>query len=213
MQQIVSRAVVSTEIVDILQAAGLKTPDISILSDEFLAEVQSMEKKNLAMEALRKLLNGEIRSHSRVNVVQTRAFSERLEGAIARYHNNAITTAQVIQELIELAKDIRAARNRGEEQGPSQDEIAFYDALAENESAVQVMGDEQRRIIAHVLLTNVKNSVTIDWAHRESARARIRLLVKKNFTQIWIPAGFAGRSRADRPATGRGAFREVGGMS
>ena len=145
VQQIVSRAVVSTEIVDILHAAGLETPDISILSDEFLAEVQGMEKKNLAMEALRKLINGEIRTQSRVNVVQTRAFSERLEEAIARYHSNAITTAGVIQELIALAKDIRAAHQRGEEEGLSQEEIAFYDALAQNESAVEVMGDKRLR--------------------------------------------------------------------
>ena len=120
VQQIVSRAVVSTEIVDILQAAGLETPDISILSDEFLAEVQGWRKKNLAMEALRKLINGEIRSQSRVNVVQTRAFSERLEEAIARYHTNALTTAEVIQELIDLAREIRAAHQRGEEEGLGQ---------------------------------------------------------------------------------------------
>ena len=139
VQQIVSRAVVSTEIVDILEAAGMETPDISILSDEFLAEVQGMEKKNLAMEALRKLINGQIRSQSRINVVQTRAFSDRLEEAIARYHTNAITTAEVIQELINLAKDIRAAHQRGEEEGLTQDEISFYDALAENESAVDLL--------------------------------------------------------------------------
>jgi len=187
VQQIVSRAVVSTEIVDILEAAGVTTPDISILSDEFLAEVQGMEKRNLAMEALRKLLNGQICSHSRANVVQTRAFSERLEDAIARYHSNAITTAQVIQELIELAKDIRAARQRGEEEGFSQEEIAFYDALAENESAVQVMGDEQLRVIAHELLKSVKNSVTIDWAHREASRARMRVLVKRILRKYGYP--------------------------
>ncbi|MBK1724148.1 type I restriction endonuclease subunit R [Thiocystis violacea] len=185
--QIVSRAVVSTEIVDILGAAGLQSPDISILSDEFLAEVQGMEKKNLAMDALRKLLNGEIRSHSKANVVQTRAFSERLEDAIARYHNNAITTAQVIQELIDLAKDIRAARQRGEEQGLSPDEIAFYDALAENESAVEVMGDDQLRVIAHELLNNLKKNVSIDWAQREPARARIRVLVKRILRKYGYP--------------------------
>lgn len=187
VQQIVSRAVVSTEIVDILEAAGVTTPDISILSDEFLAEVQGMEKRNLAMEALRKLLNGEIHSHSRTNVVQTRAFSERLEDAIARYHSNAITTAQVIQELIELAKDIRATRQRGEEEGLSQEEIAFYDALAENESAVEVMGDKQLRVIAYELLKSVKNSVTIDWAHRETSRARMRILVKRILRKYGYP--------------------------
>ena len=179
VQQIVSRAVVSTEIIDILRAAGLETPDISILSDEFLAEVQGMEKKNLAMEALRKLINGEIRSRSMVNVVHTRAFSERLEEAIARYHTNAITTAEVIQELIDLARDIRAAHQRGEEEGLSQEEISFYDALAQNESAVEVMGNDHLRVIAHELLSSLKSTASVDWQHRESARARMRVLVKR----------------------------------
>ncbi len=179
IKQIVSRAVVSTEIVDILAAAGIQTPDISILSDEFLLEVQQMEKKNLALEALRKLLGDGIRSRSKANVVQTRAFSERLEDAVARYHANAITTAQVLQELIQLAKDIRAARQRGEEAGLSDEEIAFYDALAENESAVQVMGDDKLRLIAYELLVSLRENVTVDWAHRDSARARIRVLVKR----------------------------------
>ena len=187
VQQIVSRAVVSTEIVDILKAAGLETPDISILSDEFLAEVQGMEKRNLAMEALRKLLNGEIRSQSRVNVVQARAFSERLEEAIARYHTNAITTTEVIQELINLAKDIRAAHRRGEEEGLSHEEISFYDALAQNESAVEVMGNDQLRVIAHELLSNLKNNASVDWQHRESARARMRILVKRILRKYGYP--------------------------
>ena len=178
VQQIVSRAVISTEIVDILEAAGLDTPDISILSDEFLAEIQGMEKKNLALEALRKLINGELRSRSRVNVVQTRAFSQRLEEAIARYHSNAITTAEVIQELIGLAKDIRAAHQRGEEEGLSQEEIAFYDALAQNESAIEVMGNDHLRVIAQELLNGLKSNASVDWQHRESARARMRVLVK-----------------------------------
>ncbi len=187
IQQIVSRAVVSTEIVDILAAAGVTTPDISILSDEFLAEMQGMEKKNLAMEALRKLLNGQIRSRSQANVVQTRTFSERLEEAVARYHSNAITTAQVIQELIDLAKDIRAARQRGEEEGLSEEEIAFYDALAENQSAVEIMGDQQLRVIAHELLSQLKKSVTVDWAQREAARARMRILVKRILRKYGYP--------------------------
>jgi len=179
VQQIVSRAVVSTEIVDILEAAGLGTPDISILSDEFLAEIRGMEKKNLALEALRKLLNDELRSRSRVNVVQTRAFSQRLEEAIARYHSNAITTAEVLQELIGLARDIRAARRRGEEEGLSQEEIAFYDALAQNESAVEVMGNDHLRVVAQELLSGLKGNASVDWQHRESARARMRVLVKR----------------------------------
>ena len=187
VQQIVSRAVVSTEIVDILQAAGLETPDISILSDEFLAEVQGMEKKNLAMEALHRLINGELRSRSRVNVVQTRAFSHRLEEAIARYHTNAITTAEVIQELLHLAKDINAAHQRGEEEGLSQEEISFYDALAQNDSAVEVMGNDQLRVIAHELLSSLKCNVSVDWQHRESARARMRILVKRILRKYGYP--------------------------
>jgi type I restriction enzyme R subunit len=187
IQQIVSRAVVSTEIVDILAAAGIQTPDLSILSDEFLLEVQQMEKKNLALEALRKLLNDSIRSRTRTNVVETRAFSERLEDAIARYHANAITTAEVLQELIRLARDIRAARSRGEEQGLSDDEIAFYDALAENASAVEVMGDDKLRVIAHELLVSLRENVAVDWAHRESARARLRVLVKRILRKYGYP--------------------------
>lgn len=187
VQQIVSRAVVSTEIVDILKAAGMETPDISILSDEFLAEVQGMEKKNLAMEALRKLINGEVRSQSRVNVVQTRAFSDRLEEAIARYHSNAITTAEVIQELIRLAKDIRAAHQRGDEEGLSQEEISFYDALAQNESAVEVMGNDQLRVIAQELLNSLKNNASVDWQHRETTRAKMRVLVKRILRKYGYP--------------------------
>lgn len=146
-----------------------------------------MEKKNLALEALRKLLNDSIRSRTRTNVVETRAFSERLEEAIARYHANAITTAEVLQELIQLAKDIRAARSRGEEQGLSDEEIAFYDALAENESAVQLMGNDTLKVIAHELLVSLKENVTVDWAHRESARARLRVLVKRILRKYGYP--------------------------
>jgi type I restriction enzyme R subunit len=179
VQQIVSRAVVSTEIVDILGAAGVSTPDISILSDEFLAEIQGMERKNLAAEALRKLLEGQVASRSRTNVIESKAFSERLEDAVARYHSNAITTAAVLQELIALAKDIRAARARGEETGLADEEIAFYDALAENESAVDVLGDDKLKVIAHELLVSLKQNVTVDWTQREAARARLRVLVKR----------------------------------
>jgi type I restriction enzyme R subunit len=187
IRQIVSRAVVSTEIVDILKAAGIQSPDISILSDEFLAEVQQMEKKNLALEALRKLVNDGIRSRSKSNIVQTKAFSERLEDAIARYHANAITTAEVLQELIQIAKDIRAARAQGEEQGLSADEIAFYDALAENDSAVQVIGDDKLKVIAHELLVSLKGNISVDWARRDSARARMRVLVKRILRRYGYP--------------------------
>jgi len=189
IQQIVSRAVISTEIVDILKAAGIQSPDISILSDEFLAEVQQIQKKNLALEALRKLINDGIRSRSKANIVETRAFSERLEGAVARYHANAITTVEVLQELIKLAKDIRAARQRGEESGLSDEEIAFYDALAENESAAQAMGDGKLKVIAHELLVNLKGNISVDWAHRDSARARMRVLVKRILRKYGYPPG------------------------
>ena len=169
----------STEIIDILGAVGIRTPDISILSDEFLAEVQTSSHKNLALEALRKLLADGIRSRSRSNVVQARLFSERLEEAVARYHANALTTAEVLQELIELAREIRAARERGEESGLTEDEIAFYDALAESESALEAMGQDQLLVIAHELMVSLRENVTVDWAHRESARARMRVLVKR----------------------------------
>jgi type I restriction enzyme R subunit len=187
IQQIVSRAVVSTEIVDIMKAAGIQSPDISVLSDEFLAEVRGMETKNLALEALRKLLNGEIRSQSKRNVTQSKAFSERLENSIARYHSNAITTLQVLEELIQIAKDIRAARARGEDTGLSDQEIAFYDALAENQSASDIMGEPALRLIAHELMTNIKQNISVDWMHREAARARIRVLVKKILRKYGYP--------------------------
>lgn len=187
IQQIVSRAVVSTEIVDIMKAAGIQSPDISVLSDEFLAEVREMDRKNLALEALRKLINGEVRSQSKRNVVQARAFSDRLQDAIARYHANAITTVQVLEELIRLAKDIREARQRGEESGLSDEEIAFYDALAQNGSAREVMGEPKLRVIAHELVTSVKNNVTVDWMHRDAARARMRVLVKKILRKYGYP--------------------------
>ena len=187
IQQIVSRAVVSTEIVDIMKAAGLESPDISILSDEFLAEVREMDKKNLAIEALKKLINGDVRAQARRNVTQSRLFSERLEAAIARYHTNAITTAQVIEELIQLAKDIRAARSRGEEAGLTDEEIAFYDALAENESARQVMGEPALRVIAHELVTSIKSNISVDWVHREAARARMRVVVKRLLRKYGYP--------------------------
>ena len=186
VQQIVSRAVVSTEIVDIMKAAGLESPDISILSDEFLAEVRETEEKNLAIEALKKLINGNVRSQATQSRSQ-KAFSERLEAAIARYHVNAMTTAQVLEELIQLAKDIRAARQRGEETGLSEEEIAFYDALAENESARQVMGEPALRVIAHELVQVIKGNVTVDWMHRDSARANIRRHVKRLLRKYGYP--------------------------
>lgn len=187
IRQLIDRAVVSTEIIDILAAAGLRTPDISILSEEFLLEVQQMEKKNLALEALKKLLKDAIRSRSRSNVVESKRFSERLDEAIARYHTSAISSVEILQELIELAKDLRDAQQRGEDEGLSQEEIAFYDALAENESAVDVMGNDALKVVAHELLTKLKSNVSVDWAHREPARARMRVLVKRILRKYGYP--------------------------
>ena len=187
IQQIVSRAVVSTEIVDIMKAAGLESPDISILSDEFLAEVRQLDKKNLAIEALKKLIDGDVRSQAARNVTQSKVFSERLQAAIGRYHANAITTAQVREELIQLAKDIRAARFRGEETGLSDEEIAFYDALAENDSAREVMGEPTLRLIAHELVAIIKRNLSVDWMHRDSTRANIRRHVKRLLRKYGYP--------------------------
>ena len=187
VQQIVSRAVVSTDIVDILKAAGLKSPDISILSDGFLAEIAGMKMKNLALEALRKLIGGDLRSRSQVNVVQARGFAQRLEEAIARYHSNTVTTAEVLQELIGLAKELRTAHERGEVEGLSEEEVAFYDALSENDSAVEVMGNDHLRVIAHELLSGLRSNASVDWQHRESARARMRVLVKRILRKYGYP--------------------------
>ncbi len=179
LQQIVSKAVSSTEIVDIFSAAGLKTPDISILSDEFLAEVQGMEKKNLALELLRKLLTDAIKTRAKKNVVQARKFSEMLESAIKRYYAKQVETAQVIQELVEMAKDFQAASRRGDELGLQEDEAAFYEALEVNESAVLELGDEILKTIARELVATVKRTATIDWTKKESVRAKLRVMVRR----------------------------------
>mgnify|MGYP005855228741 CR=1 FL=1 len=187
VQQIISRAVVSTDIIDILSAAGIQKPNIGILSDEFLNEVRQMQLKNLAIEALRKLLNGEIRLQGQRNVAQARKFSERLAEAIARYHSNAITTVQVMDELIELAKDIREAQHRGEELQLSDEEVAFYDALSEHDNAVALMKNEDLLLIARELFEKLRGSVTVDWMHREQVRAKIRVEVKRILKKYGYP--------------------------
>ena len=177
----------SEGVVDIFAAAGLKKPDISILSEEFLAEVRGMPQKNLAVELLRKLLTGEIKIRRRKNVVQARSFAEMLEEAIRRYQNRAIEAAQVIEELIQLAKDMRQANARGESLGLSEDELAFYDALETNDSAVKVLGDETLRTIARELVKTVRANVTIDWTVRENVRAQLRVLVKRILRKYGYP--------------------------
>lgn len=187
IQQLVSKAVAPDGVIDIFAAAGLKKPDISILSDQFLAEVRGMPQRNLAVEMLRKLLEGEIKTRSRKNVVQARSFTEMLENAIKKYQNRAIETAQVIEELIALAKDVREAGRRGEQLGLSEDEVAFYDALEVNDSAVKVLGDATLKLIAKELVRSVKSSVTIDWTVRENVRAQMRVIIKRILRMYGYP--------------------------
>ena len=187
VRQIISRAVASEGVMDIFAAAGLGKPDISVLSDEFLAEVRGMPHRNLAVELLQKLLKGELATRRRKNVVQARSFAELLEQTLRRYQNRAIETAQVIEELIQMAKDMREASARGERLGLSEDELAFYDALETNDSAVQVLGDETLRAIALELVQTVRNNVTIDWTLRESVRARLRVLVRRTLNRHGYP--------------------------
>jgi type I restriction enzyme R subunit len=187
IRQIVSEAVASDDVIDIFAAAGLKKPDISILSDEFLAEVRGMPRQNLAVELLRKFLAGEIRQRQRRNVVQGRSFAAMLEEALRRYQNRAVETAQVIEELITLAKQIRDAIARGELLGLTEDEIAFYDALEVNDSAVKVLGDEALRAIAQELVRAVRDNLKIDWTVRDSVRAGMRVLVKRILRRYGYP--------------------------
>lgn len=178
LRQIISRAVVSDEVIDIFQVAGLNRPNIGVLSDEFLEEVRHLKERNLAIELLERLLKDEIKAHFKTNVVQTAKFSELLLQSLTRYRNRAIETAQVIEELIEMAKKFREAAGRGEALGLHQDELAFYDALAANESAVRELGDATLRQIAVELTQSLRKSVTVDWAVRETVRARLRVMVR-----------------------------------
>jgi len=187
IRQIVSRAVWSGEVVDIFAAAGLKKPDISILSEEFLTEVSHLPQKNLAVELLRKLLNDEIKTRSRRNVVKSRLFSALLESSIRKYQNRAIQAAQVIEELIGLAKQMREESAKGEELGLSEDEVAFYDALEVNDSAVKVLGDATLKTIARELVDTVRRNTTIDWTVRENIRANLRVLVKRILRKYGYP--------------------------
>jgi type I restriction enzyme R subunit len=179
VRQIISRAIAPDGVVDLFAAAGLQRPDISVLSEEFLSEVREMPHRNLAVELLERLLKGELRSRKRKNVVQARSFSEMLEKTLRRYQNRAIEAAQVIEELIQLAKEMREANARGESLGLSDDELAFYDALETNDSAVKVLGDDALRAIARELVATVRQNVTIDWTVRETVRAQLRVLVKR----------------------------------
>jgi len=190
IKQIVDEALSSDKVIDIFEAAGIDKPEISgleILSDEFLMEVQGMKHKNLALELLKKLLNDEIKTRSKTNLVKSKKLLEMLEGAIKRYQNNLLSTAEIIQELINIAKEIKEADKEGERLGLTKDEVAFYNALEINDSAVQILGDEQLKEIAREITEKVRANATIDWTIRESARAKLMVIVKRTLTKWGYP--------------------------
>jgi type I restriction enzyme R subunit len=179
VKQIVSSAVSAGEVVDVFSAVGLKKPDISIFSDEFLAEIRGMEYKSLAAELLRKLLSDEIKKYKRTNLVKARSFMEMLEAAVIKMQKKAIETAEVIEELIKLAKEMQKAQARGVELGLNEKEEAFYDAISTNESAVREMKDDVLKQIARELVKTVKDNAKVDWNIRENVRAQMRVAVKR----------------------------------
>ncbi len=187
LNQLISKSISSGEVIDVLSSVGLSKPNIAILSDEFLEEVKGMNKKNLAVELLTKLLMGNIKLFSRRNLVQSKKFSEMLSATLLKYQNRAIETTMVILELIELAKKISEAEKRGENSGLSQDELAFYDALAENESAKEVMSDEILKQIAKEITKAIKQDISVDWTIRESVQAKMRMTIKKLLKKYGYP--------------------------
>lgn len=194
IRQIVNDAIISQEVIDVFDAAGIRKPDISILSDEFLAEVRGMSRKNLALELLKRLLSDEIRNRAKTNLVQGRKFSEMLADAVKRYQNGLIDSARIIEELIQLAKEIREADKRGETLNLRVDELAFFDALADNPTAEAVLGDQVLKQIAHELVESVRKNTSIDWQLKESVQAKLRVLVKRILRKYKYPP--------DDPSTG-----------
>ncbi|MBI5846180.1 MAG: type I restriction endonuclease subunit R [Deltaproteobacteria bacterium] len=187
VRQVISGAIASDGVIDLFKAAGLPEPNVGILSEDFLERLAALPHKNLALETLRKLLNDQIRSRERVNIVQSRTFRESLESVLTRYTNRAITTAQVIEELIGLARAIREAVHRGEESGLTEEEIAFYDALADNASAREVMQADTLRVIARELADRIKAKASLDWTQRETVRADMRRTVRRLLTKYGYP--------------------------
>lgn len=187
IKQILSKAIVSDRVIDIFASAGMKKPDISILSDEFLSEVKGLPQKNLAFEMLKKLLNDEIKMVSKKKLIQSRSFAEMLDKAIKSYTNKSIETAKIIEELIEIARKMREEEKRGEKLNLTEDEVAFYDALEVNDSAVKVLGDEKLKTIARELVATVRKNVTIDWTIRENVQAKIRVMVKRILKKYGYP--------------------------
>jgi type I restriction enzyme R subunit len=194
IRQIINDAIISSEVIDVFDAAGIRKPDISILSDEFLAEIQGMERRNLALELLKRLLNDEIKTRGQMNMVQGRKFSEMLAEAVKRYQSGLIDSAKIMEELIQLAKDIRAADQRGEKLNLRADELAFYDALADNPNAEILLGDQILKQIAHELTESVRNNTSIDWQYKQSVQAKLRVLVKRILRKYKYPP--------DDPTTG-----------
>jgi len=183
IEQLISRSVASTEIVDILKACGMEKPDISVLSEDFLVEMQGIKQKDLAVEALRKLLNNEIKSRTRTNIIRQKQFSERLSEALARYHNRVVDAVQVIQELINIAKELREEP----EDGLTNEEVALYDALANNKSAVEVMGNKELRIIASELVKAIRENSGVDWWRQGARRTRMRVIVRRILRKYKFP--------------------------
>ena len=173
--------------IDVLDAVGLNKPNIAILSDEFLEEVRNMKQRNLAVELLNRLLKGKIKTFSRRNLVQSRKFSELLENAIRKYQNRTIETTQFILELIQLAKEINEAHKRGEKTGLTEDELAFYDALAENESAKEIMGDDILKQIARDLTEAIRKNLSSDWSIRASVQAKMKMIIKRLLKRYGYP--------------------------
>jgi len=187
IRRIIGQAIVSDQVVDVFDVAGLEKPNIGILSEEFLNQVKALPEKNLAVELLERLLEGEIKTRMATQLSQQKKFSEMLAGVIARYQNRSIETAQVIEELIRMAKEFHAAANRGQSLGLSDDELSFYDALIANESAVRELSDDILKKIAHELTEGLRSSLTVDWSQRESVRARLRLLVRRILRKYKYP--------------------------
>ncbi len=187
LRQLLSRAVMADGILDVFKSAGLDQPDLSVLSEQFLSEISETDEKNLAVETLRRLLAGEIKARERTNIVLSRKLSERLDDTLRRYHNRAVDSVQVIEELIALAKDISTEAARGTELGLTSEELAFYDALAENGSARELMGHEQLRVLAQMLVRAIHSSATIDWTKKESVRAKMRIEVRKLLARYGYP--------------------------
>jgi type I restriction enzyme, R subunit len=187
IRQIISSAVVSEAVVDIFDAVGLDKPNIGILDDAFLAEVRNLPERNLAVELLERLLEGEIKSRFASNVVQNKKFSDMLTDVVQRYQNRSIEAAQVMEELVQMAKKFREAAARGDQLGLTEDEVRFYDALANNESAVRELTDETLKKIAQELAENLRRNLTVDWSARESVQAKLRLMVKRILRKYKYP--------------------------